>query len=193
VREAVDFPWERLDGRPLVYGSMGTLQNGSERIFRMIAEACARLDVQAVLSLGGSRDPADLGELPGRPVVVRYAPQLELVKRAAAVITHAGLNTTLETLAEGVPLVAIPLGNDQPGVAARIAYRGAGIVISQRRLSVGALQTAVGTVLRDERYRTAAREIQTAMQQIDGPGAAADVIESVLCLKGRADFATSVE
>lgn len=44
----------------------------------------------------------------GDPVVVRYAPQVELVKRAAAVITHAGLNTVLETLAEGVPLVALP-------------------------------------------------------------------------------------
>ena len=60
---------------------------------------------------------------------VRYAPQLELVKRAAAVVTHAGLNTTLESLAEGVPLVAIPQGNDQPGVAARIAHHGAGVVV----------------------------------------------------------------
>jgi len=53
VREPVAFPWERLDGRPLVYGSMGTLQNGSEKMFRTIAEACTGLDVQLVLSMGG--------------------------------------------------------------------------------------------------------------------------------------------
>ena len=41
-------------------------------------------------------------------------PQLDLIKRASAVITHAGLNTVLESLSEGVPLVCIPLGNDQP-------------------------------------------------------------------------------
>jgi zeaxanthin glucosyltransferase len=98
----VDFAWERLNGRPLVYASLGTLQNGSEEIFRIIASACAGLDVQLVISLGGGLDPERLGVLSGDPLVVRYAPQLEIVKRAAAVITHAGLNTTLESLAEGV-------------------------------------------------------------------------------------------
>src|SRR3981189_1386468 len=48
-------------------------------------------------------------------------PHPHLFSRAAAVIPHAGLNTVLESLAEGVPLVAVPLGNDQPGVAARVA------------------------------------------------------------------------
>src|SRR6202012_5644937 len=123
------FPWERLDGRPLVYASLGTLQNGSEMLFRTIAEACDGLGGQLVLSLGGGMEPKRLGHLRGDPVVVRYAPQLELVRRAAAVITHAGLNTVLETLAQGVPLICIPLGNDQPGVAARVAAHQAGIVV----------------------------------------------------------------
>src|SRR6266853_6737775 len=48
--------------------------------------------------------------------------RLSLLKRAALCITHAGLNTSLESLAQGVPMVAIPVTNDQPGVAARIAY-----------------------------------------------------------------------
>ncbi len=39
-RAPVDFPWELLDpGRPLVYASMGTLQNGILQTFRVIAEA----------------------------------------------------------------------------------------------------------------------------------------------------------
>ncbi len=128
-RPRIDFPWEQLDGRPLVYASLGTLQNGSEDTFRIMAEACAGLHAQLVITLGGGLDPSRLGSLPGDPLVVRYAPQLEIVKRAAAVITHAGLNTTLESLAEGVPPVCIPFGNDQPGVAARVAARGAGVVI----------------------------------------------------------------
>ena len=114
-RPAVDFPWERLDGRPLIYASLGTLQNGSETIFRTIADACAGLEAQLLISLGGGLDPASLGKLAGDPVMVRFAPQLEILKRAALVITHAGLNTVLESLSEGVPLVAVPLGNDQPG------------------------------------------------------------------------------
>lgn len=62
---------------------------------------------------------SSLPELPGNPIVVNYAPQLELLKIADLTITHAGVNTTLESLSNGVPLVAIPITNDQPGVAAR--------------------------------------------------------------------------
>jgi zeaxanthin glucosyltransferase len=182
-RPQISFPWERLDGRPLVYASLGTLQNGSEEIFKTIAAACAGLNVQLVLSLGGGLDPARLGTLAGDPVVVSYAPQLQLLKRAAAVITHAGLNTVLESLAEGVPLVAVPLGNDQPGVAARVAAHGAGIVISRRKLTVPRLRSATQSILEDPQYRTAARRLQTTIQQINGLETAADIIEDVLKIR----------
>ncbi len=183
AREPVPFPWEQLDGRPLVYGSLGTLQNGSEHIFATIAKACAELNAQLVLSMGGSKDPAELGELPGQPIVVRYAPQLEILKRASAVITHAGLNTTLESLAEGVPLVAIPLGNDQPGVAARIEHHKAGIAIPLSKLNVQRLHTAVDSVFRQEVYRESAMRIRDAIRQIDALTTAADVVEHSLGLR----------
>jgi MGT family glycosyltransferase len=182
-RPKIDFAWDRLDGRPLVYASLGTLQNGSKRIFRVIAEACAGLPVQLVLSLGGGIGPDQLGVLHGDPLVVKYAPQLELVKRAAAVITHAGINTTLESLSEGVPLVCIPIGNDQPGVASRVAMRGAGVVVPWRRLSAKRLRSAVRAVLEDASYRRAARRVQTAIQQADGLNRAADIIEDVLKIR----------
>jgi MGT family glycosyltransferase len=110
-------------------------------------------------------------------LVVRYAPQLEIVKRAAAVITHAGLNTVLESLAEGVPLVALPLGNDQPGVAARVRAHGAAVVIPQQKLTAGRLRRAVRAVLENPAYRHSARKLQAAFQQVDGLNRAADIIE----------------
>ena len=182
-RPPVDFPWDRLDGRPLIYASLGTFENGFQEIFRTIADACAGLDSQLLISLGGGLDPAELGQLPGDPLVVRFAPQLEILKRAALVITHAGLNTVLESLAEGVPMVAVPLGNDQPGVAARLKARGAGLVIPRRRLNPARLRKAVMLVLRDASYRNAAQALQKAIQQLDGPGRAADLIEHVLKLR----------
>ena len=182
-RPAVEFPWERLDGRPLIYASLGTFQNGLETYFRIIAEGCAGLDAQLVISLGGGLDPAKLGPLRGDPLVVRYAPQLEIVKRAALVITHAGVNTVLESLAEGVPLVAIPLGNDQPGVGARVKARGAGVVVSRHRLTANRLRLAVESVLRDGRYRLAAQQLQRAIRQIDGPALTAELVEVALKLR----------
>ncbi len=179
-RPAVEFPWERLDGRPLIYASMGTLQNGSEGIFRTIAEACAGLDAQLLISLGDGLDPAKLGKLAGDPLVVSYAPQLKILKRAALVITHAGINTVLESLCEGVPLVAVPLAHDQPGVAARVKARGACVVVPRHRLNAARLRKAVILVLQDSSYRSAAQVLQRTIQKIDGPGRAADLIEQVL-------------
>jgi UDP:flavonoid glycosyltransferase YjiC (YdhE family) len=190
-RPAVAFPWERLDGRPLIYASLGTLQNGSEAIFRAIAEACAGLDAQLLMSLGGGLDPAELGKLAGDPLVVRYAPQLEILKRAALVITHAGLNTVLESLSEGVPLVAVPLGNDQPGVAARVKARGACVVVPARKLNPARLRKAIMLVLQDARYREAARVLQRAIQQMNGPDRAADLIEEALELRPMQPLAQS--
>jgi zeaxanthin glucosyltransferase len=191
-RPAVEFPWERLDGRPLIYASMGTLHNGSEALFRTIAEACAGLDSQLLISLGGGLDPARLGKLAGDPLLVSFAPQLRILKRAALVITHAGINTVLESLCEGVPLVAIPLANDQPGVAARVKARGACVVVPRHRLNAARLRKAVVLVLQDARYREAAQVLQRTIQRMDGPGRAADLIEQVLNLSSIERLAPSV-
>jgi len=103
---------------------MGTVQNGLYNVFRTIAEAVGlHRDVQLVLSIGNRLDPDQIGTLPSNAIVVRQAPQLELLSRASVCITHAGLNTVLEALAQGVPRVAIPITHDQPGVASRIAAK----------------------------------------------------------------------
>ena len=123
-RKPVPFPWEKLTGQPLIYASMGTLQNRLVDVFKTIASACEGLDAQLVITLGGSFSPESLPELPGNPLVVSYAPQLELLQKTTLTITHAGMNTTLECLTNGVPMVAIPVANDQPGIASRIAWTG---------------------------------------------------------------------
>ncbi|MCZ2201897.1 MAG: glycosyl transferase family 1, partial [Cylindrospermopsis raciborskii PAMP2012] len=64
-RKFVDFPWEKLSDKPLIYASMGTLQNRRKNIFQTIAAACENLDIQLVISLGGSANPEDLPPLPG--------------------------------------------------------------------------------------------------------------------------------
>jgi zeaxanthin glucosyltransferase len=182
-RPPIDFPWERLDGRPLIYASLGTFQNGSQALFRIIAEACAGLDAQLAISLGGGLRPEQLGPLPGAPLVVRFAPQLEILQRASLVITHAGINTVLESLSEGVPLVAMPLGNDQPGVAARLRARGAGAVVSRHRLTPARLRKAIALVLYERRFRDSARQLQQAIRQSNGAARAAELIEEVLQLR----------
>jgi MGT family glycosyltransferase len=185
ARPAVEFPFEKLDGRPLVYASMGTLQNRQKHIFGIIAEACAGLDVQLVLSLGGGEKPENMEELAGEPIVVEFAPQLELLKRAALCITHAGLNTALECLSNGVPMVAIPITNDQPGVAARIEWTGTGEMVPVSKLSIAKLRTEVQRVLGDQRYWDNAKKLQQAIRSRDPISMAAELIESALRIRRR--------
>jgi MGT family glycosyltransferase len=174
----VAFPYERLDDRPLIYASMGTLQNRHDGVFRAIAEAVEPLDAQLVLSLG--RRSATIGSLPGDPIVVPYAPQRELLRRSLLFITHAGLNSALEALAEGVPTIALPVTNDQPGVAARLAYAGAGQMLSLTDLSAERLSELVRHVLAEPSYRRRALQLQEAIAESGGLGEAADIVEMAL-------------
>jgi zeaxanthin glucosyltransferase len=177
-REKVDFPWERLSGEPLIYASMGTVMNGRLDIFRTIVAALAKhKDLQVVLSVGDQVDPMQIGPVPNNAIIVKRAPQLELLKQTEVCITHAGLNTTLESLAQGVPQVAIPVALDQPGVAARIADKKTGVVTSLDKLTAGHLATLLAEVLDNSTYRDNARKLQKAIVKANGLSVAADLIE----------------
>ena len=111
--------------------------NGLERVYKIVLKAVAQLsDIQVVLSVGANVNLDDLGTTSSNVIVVRTAPQLELLKRAALCITHAGLNTARESLGQGVPMMAIPIAYDQPGVAARVAYHGVGEFLEIEDLAV---------------------------------------------------------
>ncbi len=96
--------------------------------------------------MGGSAKPELLPGLPGNPLGVEYAPQLALLEKATLTITHAGMNTKTECVKYGVPMVAIPVTNDQPGVAARIAWTGAGEFVPLNKLNVPRLRDAIKQV-----------------------------------------------
>jgi MGT family glycosyltransferase len=179
-QKSVGFNWDQLNGKPVIYTSMGTIRNKAPEVFRMIATACAGVDAQLLFSLGGGLSRAALGPLPGQPLVVDYVPQRALLRRAMLTINCAGLNTTLDSLTCGVPLVAIPVGEDQPGVAVRIARANVGRIVPIERASVTALRDAIHTVLEDPQYRTAARDCQSALSALNGADRAASLIEHLL-------------
>jgi zeaxanthin glucosyltransferase len=179
-RQAIPFPYERLNGKPLIYASLGTLQNRQQWLFDTIIRACADLPMQLVLSLGNQTAQLLTGEIAGDAIIVPYAPQIDLLQRAALTITHAGLNTTLESLTYGVPLVAIPITNDQPGVAARIAWSGTGEQLSLKHVNPSRLQQAIMRVFSRPTYRHHAHRLRVAIQEAGGVTLAADLVEQVI-------------
>jgi zeaxanthin glucosyltransferase len=181
-RPELNFPWDRLTGEPIVYASMGTIQNGNADVFRTIAAAAAKKDAQLVLSIGHVLRPEQIGPMPKNAIVVNSAPQLELLKKASVCITHAGFNTVLEALTQGVPQIAIPVTNEQPGIAARIAGKETGKTTSLEGLDAPNLSALLDEVFNNPIYRDNSRSIQKAIAKKNGLSVAADLLEEAFGL-----------
>ena len=177
--ETIPFPFEKINGKPLIYASLGTLQPRNSRYFAVIAEACAGLEAQLVISLGGG-DANPAMEFAGSPLVVKYAPQLDVLARASVTITHAGLNTVMQSLMFGVPIVAMPITHDQPAIAARVQRSGAGERIPIRKLTATRLRAALVRILEDPTYRTRARKISQSIRDAGGVERAVAIVEEAL-------------
>jgi MGT family glycosyltransferase len=179
-RDDAELRWEEaLDGRPLVFCSLGTLQGNRAAIFRKVAAAARQLDFQLLIAHGGRLDPAEAGRLPGRPIVRDFVPQRAVLAKAALAVTHAGFNTVLDALEFGVPLVAIPLAFEQPATAARIRHAGVGDVVPPR-IRPRALAAAMAKVMAGPRYRDSVASVRAEIGQAGGVQTAADIILSVI-------------
>jgi MGT family glycosyltransferase len=172
-----DFPWEKLDGRPLIYASLGTLQNGKVRIFRCFAEACAGIPVQLVIAHGGGLDSATVNGFPGNPLVVNYAPQTAVIERCALTLTHAGLNTVLDSMTYGVPVIAVPITYEQPAIAARLEFATAGEVIPLRNLTSAVLKARINHILNSGACRKGAAQVAASIREAGGVRQAASLAE----------------
>uniref|UniRef100_UPI0025DEAB35 glycosyltransferase n=1 Tax=uncultured Paracoccus sp. TaxID=189685 RepID=UPI0025DEAB35 len=177
---AQDFPADiRPDpARPFVYASLGTLQGHRAALLSRIAQACRQAGAQVLVSHAGSLTQAQARAIPA-DWVRGFVPQQAVLDRADLCVTHAGLNTALECLAAGVPMLALPLTHDQPGVAARIARCGAGLRLHPWQRGTTRIAQAVRDMLDDPSYRQAA---QGFAAQADGWGDAAGAVDRIEAL-----------
>jgi MGT family glycosyltransferase len=173
AREAVDFPWELLDnGRSRIYISLGTIHNMDPAFYNTMFTTFTDHPGQFILSAGPKTDIGALGSIPDNFIVRQSVPQLELLPKIDAFITHAGMNSVNEGLYYGVPLVAIPQHLEQL-LNARVAARhGAAIVLGDRppygRFDPHHLRQAVGTVLTDPSYQQNAKRVGDSFRAAGG-------------------------
>jgi UDP:flavonoid glycosyltransferase YjiC (YdhE family) len=182
VAQFLDMPFVTVCNALTVIQEIG-FSRFKQEMFRCMAVACDGRDAQLVISLGGGSSLEEVQDLPGSPLVVEYAPQLELLARARLTITHAGLNTVPQSLSNGMPMVAIPIANDQPAVAARLKWVGAGEIVSLARLSIARLRAVVERVLREDIYWSAATRLRESMRQSGEVMRAADIVEEAVKTK----------
>lgn len=127
-----------------------------------------------VLSAGEATGLAALGDIPDNFIVRRRVNQIEALKYASVFVTHGGMNSAHEALSSGVPLVLVPLQEEQRTVARRCQKIGCGIHI--HALDAGAVFDAVGRVLREPSFAARSKEISLLLRNSIGVKGAADAI-----------------
>jgi zeaxanthin glucosyltransferase len=174
----VPFPYQRLNGKPLIYCSFGTLQNKIEEKYLAVIEAVRHLDVQLVISLGGEWNDVWAHHQSEKIIIVGYAPQPALLERAALFISHCGLGGTMQSLRAGTPILAMPVTNDQPGVAARIAWHNIGLVLYAKRADN--ISRSITRILAEPAFKNGASVQKDILAASFGPAVAADIIDRAL-------------
>jgi MGT family glycosyltransferase len=169
-----------IDERPLIYISLGTINNRKVDFYRQCFEAFGDLPVQVVLSVGQQTEIAALGAIPANFTVRNFVAQLEVLKRAQVFVTHGGLNSVHEGLYFGVPMVALPQQMEQAIVVDQVQRQGAGIALGVTppygTTTAGELCTAVERVLGDGRYAAASKRLGETLRTAGGAARAADVV-----------------
>lgn len=90
-------------------------------------------------------------DAPANVLIHDLLPHGAVLPHAAAVVTHAGHSTVMAALADGVPMVCMPMGRDQHSNAARVAALGVGSTISSDASSTE-IRDALHEVLSNESY-----------------------------------------
>lgn len=165
---------------PLLFASLGTLQGGRADIFAAIAQAATQLGARLIIAHGGRLPPAAIAALPPDVMLRDFVDQRALLPHVHAVIGHAGLNTTMDSLAAGKPLVVIPFAFEQGAIAARLVRSGAGLRVAPGPVLARRLTTAIRAILLDPGFTRSAQTLATAISQAGGLSAAADIAESLL-------------
>lgn len=156
--------WRRLldrrardaaEARPLVYCSLGSYWSADRTFLRRVLEVFARRpEWDLVLGLGGKLTAEDLAPAPPNAVLLDWAPQLEVLREAACVVTHGGITTINECIAFGVPMVVYSTKHvDQNGCAARVAFHGLGLRGDKDVETSEGLERNIARVLAEPEFR----------------------------------------
>ena len=175
-----DFPLSELSEAPITYISLGTLAQNPD-FLKKCYQAFADFEGQFVLSAGKNTHIAELGTIPDNFIVRNFVPQLEILERASAFITHGGLNSIHEGLVYGVPMIAVPHQIEQAIVALQLQTQGAGVALKTSPpygdVSIVALQNSLREILSNPTYAQNAKRLGESLKNAGGYQRAADEIQ----------------
>lgn len=179
-RRAQTQSWSPPDAqRPLLYISLGSIFTEHPEFYRSCIDAFGDGRWQVAMTIGQT-DPAALGPVPARVDPQPWFPQPAVLAHAAAFITHAGMNSTMEALACGVPLITLPQMPEQDVNAERIQQLGVGQRLDPDTVTAETLRATVDAVTASADVATNLERMRDAIASSGGAARGADEIEAHL-------------
>jgi zeaxanthin glucosyltransferase len=184
-----DFPWDRIDeDQPLVYCTLGSLlpfkfPARASRFFQMFMDAMAqRPALQGAVAIGNHLKAEEFN-CPGNVLIVSHAPQVDVLKRASLMISHAGVTGVKESAFMGVPMLLIPISYDEFGNAARVVYHGLGERLRLKEVSAVELGRLIDKVLKDSSYSARAKAVSEKLLNLERQSPGVAIIEEIISHK----------
>jgi UDP:flavonoid glycosyltransferase YjiC (YdhE family) len=156
------------DGRPLVYVTLGTVQNRLPLLAPAVG-ALARLPVRILVTVGPDGDPDVLGAQPDHVHVERWVDQPRVLQHCHVVVSHAGSGTFLGALAEGLPQLCLPQAADQFRNAEGAERAGVAVVLRPDEASPETIASSVHALLTDESVSRRARAVADEIAAMPAP------------------------
>lgn len=167
-------------GDPWVLVSISSQTQDDIALAQAAVAVLAGKPVRAVLTVGPGHTAAEIGGDRPNVRVEQVISHRAVLERGALLVSHAGHGSVMKALWIGRPMVLVPWGRDQPGVAARAAALGVANVVQREEASAGNLSAAIDAVLADDDMRAASAHHSERLQATDPPAKAADLIEQLL-------------
>ena len=143
-------------------------------------QALADRPVRVLLTVGPDHDPAELSGVPSNARVERTASHVAVLERGALMLSHAGHGSVMKALWHGCPMVLVPWGRDQPGVAARAAALGVAEIVDRDAATATTIGAAIDQVLGNQAMRASAAQHSARLKATDPLAAAAALIEGLV-------------
>ncbi len=166
-RDEVTFPYAKLEqeyGKHRVLVSLGSILKREQGFIEMVCEALAEDPKFTVVLVA---EPKMKSEWPSNFMVQSFIPQQNVLNHIDLVVCHAGHNTVMESLSHGIPLIALPIINDQSHVASGITENGAGIRLKYRRVNARILKESIWEIIDNSAYLAAAKQLRTKILGMD--------------------------
>jgi UDP:flavonoid glycosyltransferase YjiC (YdhE family) len=164
-------------GPPWVLVSVSTLPQAGEVAIAHAALRALRHENVRVLVTVAPEHAEQLGEVPDSVYLSGYVPHSAVLAGGRLVISHAGHGIVMKALYHRVPMVRVPWGRDQPGVAARAEALGVAAVVRRDACNDASVAQAVRQVLDDARYAERVRAISKRLLTEDAVAAACKQVE----------------